>query len=99
MHDVAKGFVCAGSEKKFFFVGKSQILESQETCGLAWRVFRRGRKMLAIQVMWFPSVFIYRRLFFVSLKIATYYILGLIKAKTQEGREDGELGNIVTLKL
>ena len=27
------------------------------------------------------------------------YILGLIKAKTQEGQEGGELGNIVTPKL
>lgn len=44
MHDVAKGFRSCWEREKVFLVGKSRILESQETCGFAWRVFWKGKK-------------------------------------------------------
>lgn len=42
-----------------------------------------------------PGLYIQKALL-VSLRIATHYILGLTKAKTEEGREGRELGDITS---
>lgn len=93
-----KVFVRAGREKRFFLWVKVGFLNLKRLVALPEEFFGRGRRMLAIQVMKekIPQGLYIQKALLVSLRIATHYILGLTKAKTEEGREGRELGDITS---
>ena len=99
MHDGARAFrLCWEREDVFFLWVKAGSLNPKRLVALPEEFLEGGERCWQFKLCRkrFPSVFTCRRLFFVCLRIGTLYILGLIKAKTQEGRDGGELGNITS---
>ena len=87
-----------GMRRRFFLWVKVGFLNLKRLVALPEEFLEGGERCWQFKICRkrFPSVFIGRRLFFGGLRLATHFILGLIKAKTQEGRESGELGNITS---
>lgn len=97
MHDVAKGFrLCWEWEKLPSWI-KAGFLNLKGLVALSEWFFEGGEKDVDdSSCVGFQRVFIHRRQFWLAWELPSHYVLGLRKAKTEDGREGEELGNITS---